>query len=128
MQLHCQPLRQRHGGPAQIKTKLLGDNLLPDLRKYTELCCCKQPHKNKARKAGRLDIMALEWLSELAGYLHNNPITDAGPTRLPGFLPYVPKGQMDDPEHALCVPLGQRESEDGTLYMIGRRADPGFPR
>lgn len=76
-----------------LKIQLLEDGLLQDLRQYAELCCCKQSHRKRARKVVRLDRMALEWLSELAGHLYQNPTTAAGLTRLPRFSPTYRKGR-----------------------------------
>jgi hypothetical protein len=39
--------------------------LLQDLLKYAELCCCKLSHRKNAKKLGRLQKAAVTWLAGL---------------------------------------------------------------
>ena len=116
---------------AELKANIMlrepnADNLQQNLRRYAELCCCKQSHRNTAKKLGRFNELACKWLVELTGY-PNAVLTErinASPP--PRFLPYMPKWPRDDLAFALKLPLGEQDFADGTLYMVERREDPGF--
>lgn len=103
-----------------------GKHIRQLLINYAELCCCKQNHRKNALKLGRCDEVASNWLLELFGH------RDGGLTVVPSLpllqrvLPYESKGRRDTLRDAFSSPLGQQESEDGTLYMIKRVEDPGF--
>lgn len=102
------------------------DNTRQDLRKFAELCCCKQSHRSTAKKLGRLDELACKWLVELTGH-PNAVLTERVNAALPPrFLPYIPKWPRDDLASALKSPLREGDFADGTLYMVERREDPGF--
>jgi hypothetical protein len=103
-----------------------GKHIRQLLVNYAELCCCKQTHRKNAFKLGRYYEVATNWQLELFGH------RDGGLTVVPSlpllqrFLPYESKGRRDTLRDAFSSPLGQQESEDGTLYMIKRLEDPGF--
>ena len=106
--------------------KLDPNNLRQDLRKYAELCCCKQSHRSTAKKLGRFDELACKWLMEVAGYPNPMVAERISASPLPRFLQYTPKWPGDDLASALKLPLGEQDFADGTLYMVERREDPGF--
>ena len=116
---------------SQLKSIILAgqpatEELQWNLKRFAELCCCKQAHRKTAKEMGRLDNVACKWLHELVGGLNlaSPPNYSLPPPQR--FLPYVPRGERDDLYHALRSPLGQGDFADGTLYMLRRDDDPGF--
>jgi hypothetical protein len=101
--------------------------LLKDLSKYAELCCCKNSHRKNAKKLGRLQRAAVLWLAELIGP-SNAAVREAylALNSPPRFLEYEPTGQRDSLGSSFLSTFGPHEFDEGTLYVIERPTDPGY--